>query len=82
MGFIASIQTHLRRLNAGGDNGIEVSAVLDRPQAVCLYDTQEQIYYAIQDVLACLRKLPDQAGYEATWMALGTLPEYPRENTL
>ena len=76
--LLKRVHGHLRRLNADGGDGIAATAVPGYPQDVLLFDTQEETVYDIQEVQECLRTLSDGAGFEATWMALGTLQERRR----
>ena len=76
--LLKRVRWHLRRLNADGGDGIAVTAILGHPKSILLFDTQVQAAYDSQEVLECLRALPDGAGFGSTWEALGTLQERPR----
>ena len=76
--LLKRVRGHLRRLNADGGDGIAVTAMPGHSQDILLFDTQAQAAYDIQEVLECLRRLPDGAGFEGTWVALGTLQERHR----
>ena len=76
--LLKRVRWHLRRLNADGGDGIAVTAMPGHSQDILLFDTQAQAAYDIQEVLECLRALPDGAGFGSTWMALDTLQERPR----
>jgi hypothetical protein len=79
--IIDAIRAELDRLDAGGDDGIEVEA---HPAGVRFYDTQESAVYDAAEALAALRAVgpddinpDDGGGFGAAWNALAHLQEVP-----
>lgn len=70
MAKVDAIREELDRLDAGGGDGIEAD---EETSLVRLYDTQVSDLYEPDGVLAALRALPNGAGFEATWEAIGRL---------
>jgi len=80
MSEIMQIERELARLGVdscaeGVPSGLAVNPVDDRDDLVGLGDDQVAVTLRARDALAALRALPDGAGWDETWQALGRLSD-------